>query len=502
MVVPGAAESFPCDAVGVAVYAGQAALRGAAARVDAALGGALAAALAEEKFEATAAATLVLHTHGRIPARRIIAVGMGAPDAVTAETVRRASAAVVRRAAQAHAAHVALADDDILPADAVGQAQAEGALLGAYRFSRYRRDDGGRVDRLTLLTADTARRDSLQAGADRGRIFAEATLLARDLTNEPPNALPPPALADVAAQLAARAGLRCTILEPAQMQELGMNALLAVAAGSDHPARLIVLEYAPADARRTVALVGKGVCFDSGGLNLKHQDLEWMKADMAGGAAVIATLQALPALRPPVRVVGVVPAVENMPGGRAVKPGDIVRASNGTTIEITNTDAEGRLILADALAYAVRQQPDEIVDLATLTGSAMVALGYLAAAIMGNNQALVDRLLQAASRAGERLWQLPLYDEYLEDMRSPVADLRNSGSSRYGGAQKGAIFLREFVGGRPWAHLDIAPTAFLEKEEGTGPYLPKGATGYGVRTLLYFLNPPDLPNLPDPPHPL
>ncbi len=487
-VTVGAAEAFPCDAVGVAVYAGQTGLRGSAARVDAALGGALAAALAEEKFAATRAATVVLHTHGRIPARRVIAVGMGTAEAVSAETVRQAAAAVVRRAAQVHAAHVALADDGTpgLSDAAVGQALVEGALLGAYRFGRYRRDDGGRVDRLTLLAADSSRRDSLQAGAARGRIFAEATVFARDLTNEPASVLPPPALAEVAAQAAARAGLRCTILDPAQMQQLGMNALLAVAAGSDHPARLIVLEYAPPDPRRTVALVGKGVCFDSGGLNLKHQDLEWMKADMAGGAAVIAVLQALPALQPAVRVVGVVPAVENLPGGRAVKPGDIVRASTGTTIEITNTDAEGRLILADALAYAGRQQPDEIIDLATLTGSAMVALGYLAAAVMGNDQALVDRLLAAAARAGERLWQLPLYEEYLEDMRSPVADLRNSGS-RYGGAQKGAIFLREFVGGRPWAHLDIAPTAFLDKDEGTGPYLPKGATGYGVRTLLHYL---------------
>jgi leucyl aminopeptidase len=236
-----------------------------------------------------------------------------------------------------------------------------------------------------------------------------------------------------------------------------------------------------------VALVGKGVCYDSGGINLKHADLEWMKADMAGGAAVLAAMTALPALRPDARVLGVVAAVENMPGGRAVKPGDIVRAMNGKTIEITNTDAEGRVILADAVAYAAEAGPDEIIDLATLTGSAVVALGYHAAALMGNDDPLAERLLEAAERAGERLWRLPLYEEFLEDMRSPVADLRNSGG-RHGGAQKGAIFIREFASGKPWAHLDIAPTAFLEKDEGTGPYTPKGGTGYGVRTLLTYLS--------------
>jgi leucyl aminopeptidase len=207
---------------------------------------------------------------------------------------------------------------------------------------------------------------------------------------------------------------------------------------------------------------------------------------MAGGAAVIAKMKTLPLLRPPVRVIGIVAAVENMLSGRAAKPGDIIRAMNGKTIEITNTDAEGRVILADALAYAVQQEPDEIIDLATLTGSAMVALGYQAAALMSNSPDLTDRLLRAAETAGERIWQLPLYEEFLEDMRSPIADLHNSGG-RHGGAQKGAIFLREFVGGRPWAHLDIAPTAYLERDEGTGPYLPKGATGFGVRTLLSYL---------------
>lgn len=481
-------ESIPCDALAVAVYEHERELDGAAARVNTALGGLLASAMAEERFEAKAGRTFVLHTHGKIPARRVIAVGLGAREAAGLETLRKAAAAVARQGAAHHAAHLAF-PPAALPgssAEAVTQARVEGIMLGAYRFTRYKRHEGGRIERVTLLAQSPDAQRHVEEGLRRGRIFAEATLFARDLVNEPPNELPPPRLADLAAETARTAGLRCSILDVDAMEALGMGAILAIGRGSDQPPRLIVLEYAPPRARRSVALVGKGVCYDSGGINLKREDLEWMKGDMAGGAAVIATMQTLPALRPPVRVLGVVAAVENMPSGRSVKPGDIVRAMNGKTIEINNTDAEGRVILADALAYAARQAPDEIIDLATLTGSAMVALGFQAAALMSNDPDLAARLLEAAGAAGERLWQLPLYEEFLEEMRSPIADLRNSGG-RHGGAQKGAIFLREFVDGRRWAHLDIAPTAFLEKEEGTGPYLPKGGTGYGVRTLLTYL---------------
>lgn len=345
------------------------------------------------------------------------------------------------------------------------------------------------VERVELLATDASHQKGVEEGLRRGLLFADATTLARDLVNEPPNQLNPTRLAEIADETARIAGLRCSVLDVDAMQAQGMGAILSIGGGSAVPPRLIVLEYTPPKARRTVAIVGKGVTFDSGGINLKKDEtmLETMKSDMAGGAAVIGTMQALPALKSPVRVLGVVAAVENLPSGTSVKPGDIVRAMNGKTIEINNTDAEGRVILADALAYAAQRNPDEIIDLATLTGSAMIAFGYLAAAVMSNNQRLVNRLLNAAERTGERMWQLPLYEEYLEKMRSPVADLQNSGG-RYGGAQKGAVFLREFVDSRPWAHIDIAPTAFLETDEGTGPYLPKGGTGYGVRTLLTYLS--------------
>ncbi len=484
-----APELFPCDAIGVGIFADGGALEGPAGRVDKALGGLLSAVLAEEQFEGKSGRTLTVHTHSRIPAKRVIAVGLGPQAVASLDHLRQAAAAVVRQAAQAHAAHLALPAVTLgaFPADTITQARVEGAALGAYRFGRYKRDEGGQIARVTFLAPDPAQHKAIEDGMTRGRLFADATVFARDLVNEPANQLPPVRLAEIATDAARKAGLRCTVLDVDAMKALGMGAILAIGSGSDQPPRMIVLEYAPPKAKRFVALVGKGVCYDSGGINIKTQDLEWMKSDMAGGAAVIATMQALPVLRPPVRVLGVVAAVENVLSGRSVKPGDIVRAMNGKTIEINNTDAEGRVILADALSYAAQQQPDEIIDLATLTGSAMVALGYLAAAVMSNDQSLVQRLLDATQPTGERMWQLPLYEEFLENMRSLVADLRNSGS-RYGGAQKGAIFLREFVDGRPWAHIDIAPTAFLEKDEGTNPYLPKGATGYGVRTLLTYLS--------------
>jgi leucyl aminopeptidase len=484
-----APEGVACDALVVGIFQDVGPGEGAAARVDKALGGLLAASLTEERFEGKVAKTTVLHTHGKIPARRVITVGLGPRGKATLDTLRKAAAAAVLRARDLHAAHVAFPPVSLPPhpAEQITQARVEGIVLGHYRFTRYKKPEGGEVTTVTLLAGNHDQAKHTEEGRARGLVTAEATVFARDLVNEPPNQVFPDRLAEIAHDVAKKANLKYSVFDPAAMEALGMGAILAVGGGSANPPRLISLEYAPPRARKTVALVGKGVCFDSGGINIKTADLQWMKSDMAGGAAVIATMNALASLRPPVRVLGVVAAVENMLSGRAVKPGDIIRAMNGKTIEINNTDAEGRVILADALAYAVQQAPDEIVDLATLTGSAMVALGYQAAALMSNTPDLADRLLRAAETAGERIWQLPLYEEFLEDMRSPIADLHNSGG-RYGGAQKGAIFLREFVDGRPWAHLDIAPTAFLERDEGTGPYLPKGATGFGVRTLLAYLS--------------
>lgn len=483
-------ESCACDALVLGVFADRHPLEGAARKVDQALGGLLSSVLAEEQFKAKPGHTFMLHTHGKLSAKRIIVAGLGPKADVHLEQLRMAAAAAVRRAADARANHVVFPGVSLPPhhADAITQARVEGIVLGSYRFSRYKpQDDAPAVERIELLAGDTSHQKGVEEGLRRGLLFAKATTYARDLVNEPPNQMNPLLLAELAEEAARTAGLRCSVLDVDAMRAQGMGAILSIGAGSAVPPQLIVLEYTPSKPKRTVAIVGKGVTFDSGGINLKTSSLEWMKSDMAGGAAVIATMQALPALKSPARVLGVVAAVENLPSGTSVKPGDIVRAMNGKTIEINNTDAEGRVVLADALAYAAQRNPDEIIDLATLTGSALIALGYLAAAVMSNNQPLVDRLIDAADRAGERMWQLPLYEEYLEKMRSPVADLQNSGG-RHGGAQKGAAFLREFVDGKPWAHIDIAPTAFLETDEGTGPYLHKGGTGYGVRTLLTYLS--------------
>lgn len=486
---PLAPETVDCDALVVGIFQDVGPADGAAGRVDKALEGVLSAALGEEKFEGKPAKTTVLHTHGKIPARRVIVVGLGPKSTATLDTLRKGAAAAILRARELHAAHVAFSPVTLPPhaVEPLTQARVEGIVLGHYRFAKYKKPEGGEVTRVTLLVENHDQVRHVEDGRARGLIAAEATTFARDLVNEPPNQLFPERLAEIAHDVARKSRLKYMVFDPDAMEALGMRAILAVGGGSANPPRLITLEYAPTRARKTVAIVGKGVCFDSGGINIKTADLQWMKSDMAGGAAVIAAMTALPLLRVPVRVIGIVAAVENMLSGRAVKPGDIIRAMNGKTIEINNTDAEGRVILADALAYAVQQEPDEIVDLATLTGSAIVALGNHAAALMSNSADLADRILRAADIAGERIWQLPLYEEFLEDMRSPVADLHNSGG-RFGGAEKGAVFLREFVDGRPWAHLDIAPTAFLERDEGTGPYLPKGATGFGVRTLLAYLS--------------
>lgn len=483
-----APETVSCDAIAFGLFSGGD-LVGAGRRLDEALGGLVSATLAAEKFEAKVGSTTVIHTHGRIPAARVIVSGLGAQAEFEMDRLRQAAAAAVRRAGDLHVGHLALTALAIPPhsAAALTQARVEGAILGAYQFTRYKAPRTGQVERVTLL-ADAAQRDDVDRGMQRGRLFADATAFARDLVNEPPNVVNPSYVAGLVEDIGRSAGLRWTIFDADALAAQGMGAILAIGQGSTQSPRLTVLEYVPSNPRRTVAIVGKGVTFDSGGLSLKTAEgMMTMKSDMAGGAAVLATMRALPKLVPPVRVLGIVPAVENLPSGTATKPGDIIRAMNGKTIEINNTDAEGRVILADALAYAARQNPDEIIDLATLTGSAVVALGYLAAAVLGNDQPLIHRLLDAAARAGERMWQLPLYAEYLEEMRSDVADLKNSGG-RWGGAEKGAAFLSEFVDGRPWAHVDIAPVAFLDTKEGTGPYLPKGATGYGVRTLLTYLS--------------
>jgi leucyl aminopeptidase len=377
-------------------------------------------------------------------------------------------------------------------AEQAAQVAIEGFWGARYRFTRYHAGDPDPLESLTIVLGEEEVSPG-ERGLERGRVIADATRLARDLINEPAGALTPAQLAEVAVETAERGGLEVTILDEEAIAKAGLGGLLGVAAGSVQAPRLIKLVYepSPAQARKrpdgsipTVALVGKGITFDSGGLSLKTPEgMLTMKTDMSGAADVIATMGACRALGVGVRVVGFAPTTENMPGGKATKPGDVLKIRNGKTIEVVNTDCEGRLVLADGLSLAVEERPDAIVDLATLTGACVVALGPRIAGLMGNDDRLIAALHAASQRAGEATWPLPLPEVYRADIDSEVADMKNQGK-RGGGALTAALLLQEFVADRPWAHLDIAGPARSEEDQGE---FRKGATGFGVRTLLEFL---------------
>ncbi len=476
------------DVLIVGAYAEEKRLPPAVAALDRALKGLLSEVLRSEKFEGKPDQVTSVHTAGRLPAKRVLVVGLGKRKDLNPEVVRRASAAALRRSRDLGAKIVSaqLLGDGLSP-KARAQALAEGALLGTYTFDRYKREKNQKVV-AELRVVDPQRRlqPHVQDGLGLGEIFATATCFARDLVNEPANHVTPTYLSKVAAQIAKEGRLRLKVYDRADCQKMGMGAYLGVAQGSHEPPKFIHLAYAPRTRpRRKVAVVGKGITFDSGGLDLKPADgMLRMKDDMSGAAAVLAIMRSLPALGLPLEVHGIIAATENMPSGAAQRPGDIVRAMNGTTIEIGNTDAEGRLTLADALAYAVKEvKPQEIIDLATLTGAIVVALGNLCSGVMWSNKPLADRVLAASEAAGERMWPLPLIDEYKELLKSDVADLNNVGP-RGGAALTAGLFLRDFAGSTPWVHVDIAGTAFSEKDLPLGP---KGGTGVGVRTLLAYL---------------
>ncbi|MGH9183459.1 MAG: leucyl aminopeptidase [Acidimicrobiales bacterium] len=437
--------------------------------------------LAAGGFEATVGETLTVAGEGVT----LVAVGIGDPDRVTPAVLRRAAAALVRAAWRQGPAATTLLDALPEGADPVGavQAVAEGVGLGAYRFTRYKSDP--KPCRLPSLVVVTTADGRVGAALDRAAAVVEAVWLARDLANEPAGSLTPIDLAGVATEVAGRVGLGVEVVDEVEAATLGLGGLLGVARGSDQPPRLVRLVYDPPGARASVAVVGKGITFDSGGLSLKNvEGMMKMKTDMSGGAAVIGALSALPALAPPVKVVGLVPATENMPGGRATKPGDVLKTRDGTTVEVLNTDAEGRLVLADGLALAAEDRPDAIVDLATLTGACIVALGPELTGVMGTHPGLVDQVLAAAERADEPAWPLPLPARYRKQLDSEVADIKNVTDSRFGGALTAGLFLAEFVGEVPWAHLDIAGPSYADEDDGP---TAKGATGVGVRTLLELL---------------
>ncbi len=459
------------------------------AALDKKLGGLLSAVLKTERFEGKAGQMSHFHGEGRIAAGRVLVVGLGPRKPGDAEAVRRGAAAAMRRARDLGAASAAvfMAGDGLTPSRRA-QAIVEGAILGTYRFDRYLKEKSEKVIQ-SVAVVESERRNHAAAreGLRLGEIWAGATCLARDLVNEPANVMTPTYLAGRAEEIAKAGGLELKVLERAECAKLAMGAYLGVAQGSQEPPKFIHLIHAPGRRpRKRVAVIGKGITFDSGGLNLKTADgMLRMKDDMAGAATVLGVFQALPRLKLPLEVHGLIAATENMPSGTAQRPGDIVRAMNGLTIEIGNTDAEGRLTLADALAYAAQEaKPDEMIDLATLTGAVVTALGQGMSGLLASHDRLAAQLLADAEAAGERMWRLPLFEEYKEGLKSDVADLTNVSNQRGAGAIVGALFMRDFTAGIPWAHLDIAGTAFTERDHPLGP---KGGTGVGVRTVLNHL---------------
>ncbi len=413
-----------------------------------------------------------------VDGRTVVALGLGNANEVTLDSLRRAAASFVRSASSVESAALALAAVEVDGADAASKAQAiaEGVVLGFYRYGEFKsKEDDRKLRDVILLGADAA-------GVERGRWIAEATSKARDLVNSPPIAMTPTRFAEIATEVANECGLGITVWDEKKILEERLGAVLGVAAGSAEPPRFIQLSYEPEGAAATLALVGKGITFDSGGLSLKTAEgMITMKGDMTGAANVLMAMSVLPKLAPNVRVLGFLPLTENMPGPKATKPSDVLRARNGTTIEVLNTDAEGRLVLSDALVLAVEAQPDAIIDIATLTGAIVVALGDEISGLMGTNDALIEQVKAASERTSEPLWHMPLPARYRKKLDSPIADLKNIGPRGVAGSLTAGLFLKEFTGGLPWVHLDIAGTEHSDSDDG---YISKGGTAFGTRTLI------------------
>ena len=469
---------------------------GATGAADAACGGLISQLIADGEISGELGQVVVIHTRGRggLAADRVAVVGLGKSDEFGLEEARAASAAAVCKARElrltslatiVHGAGIGGLD----PADAA-QAVAEGALLASYDYRQHKTQmerPPVDVESLTIVERDTGKLDIMEPAIRLAEKSAAATILARDLSVGPSNLVTPRYLAERAREVADREGLECRVFEKADLERMGMGGILAVGQGSANPPCLVDLRYRAPGGARTLAVVGKGITFDSGGISIKPaENMGAMKHDMSGAAAVLGFCQLAAQAKLPLNVIGIFAPTENLPGGSAYKPGDIYRAYNGKTMEIVNTDAEGRVTLADALSYAAEQRPDAIVDLATLTGACVVALGNYATGVIGTDDRLVELFRRAGEKSGERVWPLPLWPVYEKEIESPVADIKNS-AGRPAGAITAAAFLKNFVGEIPWVHLDIAGTAWVDEQCYVPPYQAKSlATGVGVRLLLEF----------------
>jgi leucyl aminopeptidase len=484
-VTVGDIAQIEADAIVVNLFEGVEEPDGATAAVDKALDGAISSLISRGEIKGKFGEVNIVHTFGKLPARIVAIAGLGKRQDFNADKIRGIAGEFCRalRKLNCHKIATILHGAGIggIELEASAEAIAEGALLGLYSFTKYKKPEYENIEEMRIVVREEEV-PILELAIGKGKVVAEATNLARDMVNEPANYMTPSQMAEAAKEIANKYNLEFKVFDREDMEAMGMEALLGVAKGSNQPPKLITLSYKGDErSEKALGVLGKGITFDSGGISIKSSEgMGEMKDDMAGAAAVMTAVGAIAQLKPKINVTAIIPATENLPSGTALKPGDVLKAVNGKTIEVISTDAEGRLILADALSYAQKLGLSPIIDLATLTGACRVALGTLYSGVFGNDQDLIDKILKAAEKTGERMWQMPMPEEYKEQNKSEIADVKNTGN-RYGGAITAALFLAEFVDNTPWVHIDIAGTAFSTKESG---YIIKGATGVGVRTLV------------------
>jgi leucyl aminopeptidase len=445
--------------------------------------------LENKEFRGTLGSSILVCILGKGPMKKIMLLGLGKREKFTDESARICAGKAAQKVRELGIKEFSILQFSNFDEGLI-EAMTEGITLALYSFNKYKeaKDPATTIEEVTILINSDSPR--FQSAADKANLIVEAVNFARDIGNLPPNDCPPAHLASIALSLAQDYGMKVQVIDRYELENMGMGGIVAVGKGSNNPPKLIVLEYnGTSDAQqRPYLLVGKAVTFDTGGISIKPgEKMDEMKFDKCGGCTVLAIIRAVASMKLTVNVVGIVPSVENMPSATSYRPGDIIRMYNGETVEVLNTDAEGRMILADALAYGIAiYSPKAVIDLATLTGAAVIALGANVAAVVGSNKQLVDRLRKLSDKTGEKMWELPLYDEYYEQIKSAYADFKNIGG-KPGGAITAAAFLSNFVNGVPWAHIDIAGTAWTQEGTHEKSYNPKGATGFGVRTLVKLL---------------
>jgi len=485
----GKAEAYACELLLLFAFELSEPLTGPIRSVDLEWKGFISTLMSQGDFKGELFQCQLLHTQGALPAKRVLLTGLGKKEELDLEKWRGASSKAGRYIRDSGMKQLVFPVSKFAEFSEKDLADSfvTGLLLGTYQFNEFKtleRNKIKEIEEVILLGETSEEMKSIENGLKLSKVVSGAVYLTRDLVNGPSNEITPTVLVKKAEQIAKDCGMEIQVLEVSQAEAMGMGAFAAVARGSQEPGKFITLEYNKGKEFDTIALVGKGITFDSGGISIKPAErMERMKDDMSGAAAVLAAMQAASKLQLPLHLIAVIPATENLPSGKAYKPGDILKTLSGQTVEVISTDAEGRLILSDALTYSLRYQPKAIIDLATLTGACIIALGDYVIGLFGNDESLLNRIEDASRKTGEKVWRLPLWDEFFEYLKSDVADFRNVGT-RAAGAIIGAIFLSKFVGKIPWVHLDIAGPASIEKDR---PYIPKGGTGIGVRLLVQLL---------------